>query len=710
MALITLPVGITIAVWTGPATTLSSASWFTSTNLNAIYKQSANRLGYISAKPGAAFPGFASITPAPAGQIPAGYIFNVKTAFQLDDSLLGVIASGGGPTQLAAPANFQATPTSALAVSVAWSAPAGAPAGTTYVIQRATNSGFTAGLVTIYTGPNTSVNNTSGLTASTQYFYRGKAQATGFTDSVYSTDDATTLAAVATNPDVLLYAISQSNWSKLTERNTLAPGQLEAADLTSLEAQRTRSRIAITNTSNMQLLQLGKNGRSELTEGTPSEALAEGSSLLAWEFEKRSTGILNVGFYYRNGAPSEWFKKGTSLGSGYVYNTWLANCLTAANDFAARGKTSTAQNTFILIHQNESGGDLPTWSTDWQQIIADFKADMAAAGRPVPDNVKVIVFKPKTQTESGNLAQARANVESFATAYTAGPVAVLDMIGMNLQEEGVAPSQRHHLDMFSSIVEAKQIMQVILNEPTQVLYVSPPVTVSCQQGYTGTPVTRQAYALTANDAYDLAEVEAEGLLECELGPVGPYTTEDAIWSQLSPNLIADGNTISDNGSGGSAFARVHMGIGLNTTETVLGGFKWPLSAQLSTDGFPINNEFIIGAVYNPGNSATYDDMLGGFYLKLDAGGETQGFGMAPFWTGAGVGFIPTPLGTEAEIRVEKTNDPATTGIRMLRGGVSVAFNPVPITGPVYLDISLGIWQPYAQVKDMVIYAADPVRL
>lgn len=359
--------------------------------------------------------------------------------------------------------------------------------------------------------------------------------------------------------DLLVYAISQSNWSKLTERNTLADGQLSNTDLTSLNAQRTRSRIAITNTSDMQLLQLGINGRSELTQGTPSEALAEGSSLFAWQFEKRSTGILNVGFYYRNGAVSEWFKKGSSLGSGYVYNTWLANCITAANDFATRGKTSTDDNTIILIHQNESGGDSATWGSDWQQILTDFRADMATAGRPVPAGAKIILFRPKTQTESGNLTQARANVDTLAAALGAD---VLETIGYNLQEEGVQPSQRHHYDMFSSIVEADQLVSLALGETVQTAYVSPPQTVSCDEGTTGSDVTRQAYSYIDMDtATDQAIADAQDALVCipEGGAAAPTVTSFSPAGAFRTQPAGSRQTIVFTGTGFGAGATAKIG-------------------------------------------------------------------------------------------------------------------------------------------------------
>lgn len=68
------------------------------------------------------------------------------------------------------------------------------PNATNYVLDRATNVGFTTGVTLgVYSGP-LLVFNDSGLTAATQYFYRLRAQGAGYTDSAYGTASATTHA------------------------------------------------------------------------------------------------------------------------------------------------------------------------------------------------------------------------------------------------------------------------------------------------------------------------------------------------------------------------------------------------------------------------------------------------------------------------------------------------------------------------------------
>jgi lysophospholipase L1-like esterase len=96
---------------------------------------------------------------------------------------------------LASP-TISASTASTTQINLSWGAISNAQA---YVLERASNSGFTAGLVTLYTGSNLSLNDT-GLSASTQYFYRLKATASGYTTSGYGSANATTQTIVLTTP------------------------------------------------------------------------------------------------------------------------------------------------------------------------------------------------------------------------------------------------------------------------------------------------------------------------------------------------------------------------------------------------------------------------------------------------------------------------------------------------------------------------------
>lgn len=81
-------------------------------------------------------------------------------------------------------------------IDLTWSS---VPNATNYILERATNSGFTTGLTTLYTGNNLSFNNNTGIFLGTTYYYRVKAQATLYTDSSYGY--ATATAALTTFDD-----------------------------------------------------------------------------------------------------------------------------------------------------------------------------------------------------------------------------------------------------------------------------------------------------------------------------------------------------------------------------------------------------------------------------------------------------------------------------------------------------------------------------
>lgn len=91
-------------------------------------------------------------------------------------------------------------------ISIAWPSVSSA---TNYIVQRATNPGFTVGLTTLYSGLASGVTrefqpgyvleyHDSGLTAGTTYYYRVKATGAGHTDSAYGTKTITTGSAYKT--------------------------------------------------------------------------------------------------------------------------------------------------------------------------------------------------------------------------------------------------------------------------------------------------------------------------------------------------------------------------------------------------------------------------------------------------------------------------------------------------------------------------------
>jgi hypothetical protein len=118
-----------------------------------------------------------------------GYYLVAKLDMDLESLVVPPVA---GVTQLATPGSFTATQASSTQINLSWAAVTNA---TAYVVDRATNSGFTTGVtLAIYSGSGTSYNNT-GLTASTTYYYRVRATASGYSDSAYATANATTAAS-----------------------------------------------------------------------------------------------------------------------------------------------------------------------------------------------------------------------------------------------------------------------------------------------------------------------------------------------------------------------------------------------------------------------------------------------------------------------------------------------------------------------------------
>lgn len=124
-----------------------------------------------------------------------GYYIVPKVDMDLEAYLIPPIPGGG--TTLGTPGSFVATAVSSTQIDLTWAAVTNA---TSYTLQRATDSNFTINLTTVFTGNATNYDNT-GLTASTQYFYRIKATAAGFSDSAYATANDTTDAGSSFDTD-----------------------------------------------------------------------------------------------------------------------------------------------------------------------------------------------------------------------------------------------------------------------------------------------------------------------------------------------------------------------------------------------------------------------------------------------------------------------------------------------------------------------------
>lgn len=181
----------------------------TSVNTEIIFKVDATLQSY---KPGRAINGISGFVAN------VGYYFVAKQDMDLTAVLVPPIS---GITQLNTPTSFTATPTSTTQINLAWNAVASA---TGYVVDRATNSGFTTGVTLgIYNSSGTSYNNT-GLTASTTYYYRVRAIAAGYTDSNYATSSGTTQSAGGTVEDIV--------WAQLTNSTNAGAGDLVSTGTT----------------------------------------------------------------------------------------------------------------------------------------------------------------------------------------------------------------------------------------------------------------------------------------------------------------------------------------------------------------------------------------------------------------------------------------------------------------------------------------------
>lgn len=108
------------------------------------------------------------------------------------------------------PAGFSATKFSSTRIDLAWSASSDNVAVTGYQLRRATNSGFSTGVTDIDLGNVTSYSNT-GLTPSTQYWYKVRAKDASGNYSAYSSADDDTTDAPP--PIVLEYDLDLQSYS-----------------------------------------------------------------------------------------------------------------------------------------------------------------------------------------------------------------------------------------------------------------------------------------------------------------------------------------------------------------------------------------------------------------------------------------------------------------------------------------------------------------
>jgi xyloglucan-specific exo-beta-1,4-glucanase len=87
--------------------------------------------------------------------------------------IYGDLAGGGDPMVPAAPSALTATAVSTTQINLSWTD--NSANETTFIIERATNSGFTSNLVSTSVAANTTTHSATGLTANTTYYFRVRA-------------------------------------------------------------------------------------------------------------------------------------------------------------------------------------------------------------------------------------------------------------------------------------------------------------------------------------------------------------------------------------------------------------------------------------------------------------------------------------------------------------------------------------------------------
>jgi hypothetical protein len=95
MANITIPVGqFPFSFGAAANLALASQPWYTTANINKISGVNGTRKGYITGVPGNGF-GTTQLIAVASGQALNGYVLDVKTAFQVDATVLGLSTTSG---------------------------------------------------------------------------------------------------------------------------------------------------------------------------------------------------------------------------------------------------------------------------------------------------------------------------------------------------------------------------------------------------------------------------------------------------------------------------------------------------------------------------------------------------------------------------------------------------------------------------------------
>lgn len=146
------------------------------------------------------------------------------------DNVWSDIISVTSADALAAPATL--TPSNVYDTSVTWTW-ASVSGATGYVLERATNSSFSAGLTTVYTGSLLTDTN-SGLTPGTTYYYRVHATKSGFTTVTTTSSNTVLAAALAASASLTPSAVTSTGmtltWIAVTNATGYILERATAAD------------------------------------------------------------------------------------------------------------------------------------------------------------------------------------------------------------------------------------------------------------------------------------------------------------------------------------------------------------------------------------------------------------------------------------------------------------------------------------------------
>jgi pectate lyase len=120
------------------------------------------------------------------------YSYSLESGSSVKTSVMAGAGSGGGATTPApaAPSNLAASATSSSQINLTWTDNANNETG--FVVERATNSAFSAGLVSSNVGANVQSFSATGLAASTTYFFRVRATNSGGSSGNSNTASAAT--------------------------------------------------------------------------------------------------------------------------------------------------------------------------------------------------------------------------------------------------------------------------------------------------------------------------------------------------------------------------------------------------------------------------------------------------------------------------------------------------------------------------------------